>query len=99
MSDNGKKTPNKNNRSQSGKKPQPVSKSNVKSTGSQSKTTGNSGKKPALLAQNMNGRRNAGSRAKRKSLLRNLKKKDIFPEKSLKYQETKTQRQKKTISS
>ena len=81
MSDNGKKTPNKNNRSQSGKKPQPVSKSNVKSTGSQSKTTGNSGKKPALLAQNMNGRRNAGSRSQKKEPVTELEEKGYISRK------------------
>ena len=80
MSDNGKKTPNKNNRSQNGKKTQPVTKSNTKSTGSQSKN-GNSGKKPALLAQNINGRRNAASRSIKKEPVTELEEKGYISRK------------------
>ena len=80
MSDNGKKTPNKNKRSQNGKKTQPVTKSNTKSTGSQSKN-GNSGKKPALLAQNINGRRNAASRSIKKEPVTELEEKGYISRK------------------
>ena len=80
MSDNGKKTPNRGGRSQNGKKPQPVTKSNTKSTGSQAKN-GNSGKKPALLAQNMNGRRNVGSRSQKKEPVTELEEKGYISRK------------------
>ena len=74
MSDNGKKTPNRGSRSQNGKKNQPVTKSAAKSTGNSAKS-GNSGKKPALLAQNMNGRRNVGTRSQKQAPVSELEEK------------------------
>ena len=80
MSDNGKKTPNKGSRSQNGKKNQPVTKSTAKSTGNSAKN-GNSEKKPALLAQNMNGRRNAGFRSQKQAPVTELEEKGYISRK------------------
>ena len=80
MSDNGKKTPNRGSRSQNGKKNQPVTKSAAKSTGNSAKS-GNSGKKPALLAQNMNGRRNVGTRSQKQAPVSELEEKGYISRK------------------